>query len=306
MQKSILKKYTINKIISFVLNKYLSFPTLKFLLNTKTIFIKDLYINFWLYISKGNKNFQKFFFKGSNDVNKSIDKIHFNIHENVSYLNNNCLEILETYGVLVIENALTQNEHSEIVKIFKNLKIKNNTSLKQNDYVLKYFEEIEITNFINLQKISNFFTKHVYGKFLKAYAQFHIHQSKKIPETNVINGDNNMHIDRFLPNMKIYYSPFDITSVQAPFCYALGSHKINSYYVNYIKRAKFFSEEDSMSKKFLNFKKELVCKKNSLIVALTNGFHARKPFLKIAKRQVVFLQYHKSFNKTSLLAGKFF
>ena len=44
----------------------------------------------------------------------------------------------------------------------------------------------------------------------------------------IINGDNNIHIDRFLPNMKIYYSPFEITKDDAPFCYALGTHKINS------------------------------------------------------------------------------
>jgi hypothetical protein len=302
---SILKKVTINKIIRHISNKYLSFPTLKFLLSKKNKFFKNLYINFWLFVAKGNSNFSPFFFNEGNKVDIKKEEIYHDIHENFSYLNDNCVRILESNGVLVIENALTQNEHAEIVKIFNNLEIKNNISLRQNDYLLKYFEEKEISNFMNLNRISNFFTKQVYGSFLKAHAQFHIHQSIKIPEI-VINGDNNMHIDRFLPNMKIYYSPFQITDSDAPFCYALGSHKINSHYIDYIKCAEFFSEEDPMSKRFLEHKKDLVCKKNSLIVALTNGFHGRKSFSKIAKRQVVFLQYHKSFNKISLLRRKFF
>ena len=78
--------------------------------------------------------------------------------------------------------------------------------------------------------ICHYFTKKVFGKPLKPLAQFHVHRSKKIPES-IINGDNNMHIDRFLPNMKLYYAPFEITKDDAPFCYAVGSHKINSQYI---------------------------------------------------------------------------
>lgn len=304
MVEIVFKKFTLNNILTYISKKYLSFPTLNFLLRTKNKFFKNLYINFWLFISKGNFNFSIFFFKNRNKVCIKKEEIYHDIKENFSYLNDNCIRTLESNGVLVIENALTRNEHAKIVKIFNNLEIKNNISLRQNDYVLKYFEEKEISNFMNLKRISDFFTKQVYGRFLKTHAEFHIHQCKKIPEI-VINGDNNMHIDRFLPNMKIYYSPFQITDSDAPFCYALGSHKISSHYIDYIKCAEFFSEKDPVSKRFLDYKKELVCKRNSLIVALTNGFHGRKSFMKIAKRRVVFLQYHKSFNKVSLLRSKF-
>lgn len=298
MKTSILNKLTISKIISFIYKKYFSFPTLKFLLNLKKSFIKNLYVDFWVFVSKRNLNFKFFFFNtNSNTDNESL---YLDIQENISYLNNSCANILKNNGILVIENALPKNEHSEIVKVFNNLKIKETSSLRQNDFVLKYFEEMEISNFSNLNKISNFFSKMVYGRSLKALAQFHIHQCKKIPE-KIINGDNNMHIDRFLPNMKIYYSPFEITKDDAPFCYALGTHKINSDYIHYVKKAKYFSEEDSEAIKFINFRKEILCNKNSLVVALTNGFHGRKSFSKITRRQVVFLQYHKAFNKLSLL-----
>ena len=48
---------------------------------------------------------------------------------------------------------------------------------------------------------------------------------------------------------------------------------------------------------------EVTCKANTIIVALTSGFHGRKPFLKEIDRKLIFLQYHKSFNKNSLLFG---
>ena len=300
MNFDIIYKLTLGNIKNFIYKKYFSFPTLKFLLNTKKKNIKNLYVDFWVHMSKKNLNFKKFFFNSK--INTFNENVYLDIQENINYLNQSCEKILQTNGILVIENALPQNEHSKIINIFNKLKIKNTKSLRQNDFIQKYFEEIEISNFSNLNKISNFFTKMVYGRSLKALMQFHIHQCNKIPE-KIINGDNNMHIDRFLPNMKLYYSPFEITKDDAPFCYALGSHKINSQYIEYIKNAKHFSEEDSESLKFLNFKKELFCKKNTLIVALTNGFHGRKPFEKTTKRQVVFLQYHKSFNKFSLLFG---
>ena len=49
-----------------------------------------------------------------------------------------------------------------------------------------------------------------------------MHKSKSIPE-NIINGDNHLHMDRFLPNLKLYYSPFKIEKSDAPFNFVKGS-----------------------------------------------------------------------------------
>ena len=103
--------------------------------------------------------------------------------------------------------------------------------------------------------------------------------------------------------MKILYSPFEINSEGAPFCYAIGSHKINDKYIHFVKKSKKFNESEENAKEFIINKKEVTCKANSIIVALTSGFHGRKPFLKQKDRKLIFLQYHKSFNKTSLLFG---
>ena len=46
---------------------------------------------------------------------------------------------------------------------------------------------------------------------------------------------------------------------------------------------------------------KILLKKNSLVVALTNGIHGRSPFLDLKERMLVFLQYARSFNKLSFL-----
>ena len=295
--KNINIKIFFYKVLNFFIKKYLSFPTLKFIISTNNNFVKNLYINFWISLSRKKNYFYKFFFKANNGVNY---KINIDIKKKIENLNEECLNILEKNGIIIIENALSENDQSKIIENFNKISIKENRNLRKNETLLKYFEEFDINNFSTLKKISDFFTSKVYGKVLKTSTEFHIHDALKIPEV-IINGDNNFHIDRFLPNMKLYYSPFDINENGAPFCYALGSHKIDNQYINFIKSSKLFTDVDPNAKHFLKDKKEITCKANSLVVALTNGFHGRKPFLEKTTRKLVFLQYHKSYNKISLL-----
>ena len=295
--KNINIKIFFYKVLNFFIKKYLSFPTLKFIISTNNNFVKNLYINFWISLSRKKNYFYKFFFKANNGVNY---KINIDIKKKMENLNEECLNILEKNGIIIIENALSENDQSKIIENFNKISIKENRNLRKNETLLKYFEEFDINNFSTLKKISDFFTSKVYGKVLKTSTEFHIHDALKIPEV-IINGDNNLHIDRFLPNMKLYYSPFDINENGAPFCYALGSHKIDNQYINFIKSSKLFTDVDPNAKHFLKDKKEITCKANSLVVALTNGFHGRKPFLEKTTRKLVFLQYHKSYNKISLL-----
>ena len=105
--------------------------------------------------------------------------------------------------------------------------------------------------------------------------------------------------------MKILYSPFEITSDGAPFSYALGSHKINDNTLNFVKnQKKNLMRVRKVQKNLLKIKTEITCKANTIIIALTSGFHGRKAFSKKTDRKLIFLQYHKSFNKISLILDK--
>ena len=292
----------LKKILKFLLKKYLSFPTLSFVMSNHNSLIKKFYIEFWVYISKRNKFFRKFFFDNKN-ANFEYDKIIFELNNKIENIDEDCLSSLSKNGILILENALSKNEHDSIVNIFDKIFITHNQNFRSNNSVIRYFESFDINNFKFLKSVSDYFTKQVYGRILNTNAELYIHKSLKIPE-DIEPGDNNYHIDRFLPNMKILYSPFEITKNSAPFCYALGSHKINDYYLNFVKNSKKFDESEMDASFFLKDKKEIVCKSNSIIVALTSGFHGRKSFETLSERKLIFLQYHKSFNKISLLLGK--
>ena len=127
---------------------------------------------------------------------------------------------------------------------------------------------------------------------------------KQLPEEKVI-GDNVLHIDRWVPNFKLIYSPFEVNIEDAPFTYLLESHKINKTYKKMILDNNF---QDIEENQLYDLKKttKILLKKNSLVVALTNGIHGRSPFLDLKERMLVFLQYARSFNKLSFLSYKKF
>tara|TARA_B110000208_G_scaffold30690_1_gene40422 strand:- start:166 stop:1071 length:906 start_codon:yes stop_codon:yes gene_type:complete len=294
-------KNFMKKLFPFLFKRYLSFPTLSFLISTNNKFIKNLYIDFWIFISKRNSSFNSFFFNPLNDKFK-IKQTTYNLDNQIDNLNEDCLKSLKHNGILILENALPKDENESIINIFNKISIKHNENFRSNNSLIRYFEQHDLKNFKLLKLISDYFTHQVYGKTLNSDAEFYIHKPLKIPE-EIEHGDNNLHIDRFLPNMKILYSPYAISTKEAPFCYAMGSHKINNLYKNFIKISKKFNESEDEAKFFLKNKKEITCKANSIIVALTSGFHGRKSFEIFSDRKLIFLQYHKSYNKISLLFG---
>ena len=49
------------KLINFIKKKFFSFPTLNFLISSKSSLLKNLYVNFWIFVSKKNKSFKNIF-----------------------------------------------------------------------------------------------------------------------------------------------------------------------------------------------------------------------------------------------------
>ena len=101
------------------------------------------------------------------------------------------------------------------------------------------------------------------------------------------------------------YFPYEVDKDSSPFAFALGSHKITKSYLDFFldNNDRIFDERNPNSKKFLNFKKEIHVKENSLVIALTNGFHSRTAFRKLKDRCAIFFTY-PTFNLLSLLFPK--
>lgn len=295
-----------SKTLKFFEKKYFSLPSLDFLEKIKKIVLKKFIVHFWLFFSKRNKNIKFFFFEKS----EPIEKIYFEKKE-INFLDNSefVLSSLAYNGIIVIENALPQNEHNLIQNYFvklENVKVAYNKNhweqmpkIYKTENKLRMVSTKKIHEFSELSKLSSFFSKKVYGKDYKNNAEFYLDRALRIPEDK-IKGDNFIHIDRYVPNMKILYYPFEINLDNAPFTYCLGSHKINKNYTDFVLNGKRFDETEEGSDFFLKNKKKITAKENSLVIALTSGFHGRSSFNKLKSRMIVFLQF-TSYNKLSLI-----
>ena len=139
-------------------------------------------------------------------------------------------------GLLIIENALPQQERSKILEYFDELKKNDKFEKLKEPSTQKFFDEVnEIMgptyNFRVLNEYSSQFSKEIYGKIVEPTVEFRYLKQKKILKKT--KGATYLHSDRFLPHFKLYYAPHEITIEDAPLEYVLSSHKINNNFINF-------------------------------------------------------------------------
>ena len=286
------------KKIKTVYERIVYYPGLKFGY-TKSNLYKKIVIKFTIFLAKRNKKFTEIFFSESQPV--SFEKIRYNFANQI--FDKQKFDSLKDNGILILENILDQKEHKAIQNDFElnfdtNLAEEIN-NIKSEAILMKRIDK-KINQDSSLIKISNLITKEIYGCLVKPNHHYLYTQAINLPEKN-FPGDNIFHVDRFLPNLKIIYFPHSVDKDSSPFKYALGSHKINQKYLNFFINNKewVFDERNPESQKFLTNAKEIPVNENSLIVALTNGFHSRTPFRKKSERSALFFTYPQ-FNLVSL------
>tara|TARA_B100001175_G_C19497318_1_gene636082 strand:- start:53 stop:988 length:936 start_codon:yes stop_codon:yes gene_type:complete len=285
-----------SKIIT-IYERIFYYPGLKFGYLKSNLY-KNFIIKSTIFFAKRNKKFKEIFFS---EVDQSLLKLaNYDFKENI--ISQTHVDSLKDNGIIILENVLNAKEHSEI----KNDFIKNfNSNLsekilgkKSDSIIIKKIDKNSHES--SLINISNLISREIYGKSVKPSHHYLYHKSAKLPEEQ-FPGDNILHVDRFLPNLKIIYFPFNVDKNSAPFRYALGSHKISNEYLNFFLDNKkwIFDERNIESKKFLKDAIEVPAKENSLVIALTNGFHCRTPFREKTDRSALFFTY-PSFNLISL------
>ena len=281
---------------------------------TKYKIIKKLYMSFNLFFARKNKHFVKFFFETENNDNEC--NTNFNLNKNY-HISEAQFQSLEKNGIIVLENALTESEHYDISKNFDEFKkalidkklyqykdksFSNINGLNHRSY---YNENSKLDTNFNLKKISDQITKKIYGQIIEPSLTYGYNELKNLPDPP-ISGDNLWHSDRYLPNLKLLYFPFG-TPKGAPFKFALGSHKINSDFLNfYLNNSESVNTNGDIKspedeEKLIKEIKVCSVKPNSLVVALTNGFHARSSFEAPGDRSLLFLLY-SNFRLSSLIS----
>jgi hypothetical protein len=295
------------KFFNVLYKRLFTIPSLEFLKKFKSKKIKLLYLNFWFFFSKKNINFKKICF----DSSKINEKRVFNFNKN-NISDDEIVESLSGNGIAIIEDILSKKNLERLLSLINELKTTPFDSPKNlllQKVERKIFDDqkrerlvcdFQNINFEELDYLTRKISFMFYGRTLVPTKSLYIDTCFDIPESK-IRGDNYLHVDRFLPNLKILYSPFTITENNAPFAYSLNSHKINSVYKNFILSAKNFDETDQGVESFLKKKSVITLKANSAIVAITNGFHGRTSFNKSGERVILFHQFNRSFDKLSYL-----
>lgn len=272
---------------------------------------KKSHLDFWLNKSKQNPSFRKFFFeenKIENVFSEDISDYTFDAMHSFS-ITEEMLDTLKKSGLLIIKNALPDHEKENVIKHFLELKNKKITKKWVGEVAIDIREEseiqrgyIDIEQFEHLNRYSDQATKNIYNRIVKPTVELHYLKLKKILEKKPLRGETFLHSDRFLPHFKMFYTPFKIEKDDAPFQYAIGSHKINEDYVNFFLKSKYFDETDKGSSKLIKKLVTVTSDENTLYIAFTNGLHKRSAFTKEnSERFMMFFQYVERFNKFNYL-----
>lgn len=289
------------------------YPRIQNFVQIKSKIIRNIIFNFYRRLVQKNNNLKSYFIessKGNNNIYFDKDDFEKNIHKIFNSLADN--------GIVVIENILDKKEKNKINEYFDELHINKISTEWINDKIIdasgiKYKDSKqvqikclckELKYMPQLDNIIKIITKNIFGKNVDTFAEFYLHNSLVDGEKPGEYEDTFFHSDRYMPCLKIFYSPNSITEIDGPFGFIKGSHKLNNKLMK-----EFFMNTNSSIIKNTEISKDLssnevkaICNENSLVIAFTNGLHKRNIFLKKnVFRKTVFFQFTKKFNKLSLL-----
>lgn len=124
-------------------------------------------------------------------------------------------------------------------------------------------------------------------------------------------GDSNtiLHIDRFVPAIKLFYYPHAIRSVQmSPFGFVPESHFIDQAYLDAVRefyRTPYGSRPMAICHLTQNQEVPALVEGNSLVLAYTNGLHRRIPFADDAPqgsfRESACFMFYNLYTRSTLL-----
>ena len=297
-----------NKLINYTNRKLLRTPGVEFLKKEIDLQKRKKYLDYWFNKVLKKKSFNKYFSK-NNEKSNFYKKIRFCCTDDFT-ISDEMMSSLSENGVLVIENALPKDEFNLIKEYFNDLKEKKFEkkwlSKPVNPFFFSEVDEIrgllEVDRFKILKKYSDIASKEIYEKIVKPTVELHHLRINKNLEKENKEKATYLHVDRFLPHFKIFFTPTKITENGAPFQYSLGSHKITKDYINFFINGNNFNETDLSAKPLINDLETITADENTLFIAFTNGFHKRTCFLENKQeRSMLYLQYIERYNKFNYL-----
>ena len=278
------KELIISKILKKIpiISWFLSYPEvfIKFPLKNLNIKINFFRLKFWTLLVNRVSIFN-YIYKNSCDKNIQIYKSQ---ESNIKSLMeaSDLFEIItkaKIFGCSYLNDFLDIEEYSSLLNEFSD----ENFSLPSSKILFGsgvncINKRISKKNLKIFDEKIRIITKHLLGKniSIKEIGMQRLERvSKDINDSNTL-----QHIDRFLPAVKFFYFPKDVSKEQGPFGYIPFSHLINDKYIKSVKKGFLENNESPFSIPNPSDFNEvaLTVKANTFVVAFTNGIHRRIPF----------------------------
>lgn len=278
-----------------------------------SIFYNNLRLKFWVHITESSGKFNYIFLNKSPLELEKYENIKEESQKLETFKANNINELIfkaKTYGCAFITNYLDQDTFTYLADKY----VHSSKSLVKSK--TKFGEGVQCINSnIDSQDLSFFdsdikiITKNVLGRSTKFNAIY-----QKLLNTSLDEGDINTikHIDRWLPAIKIFYFPREVSLSESPFGYIPFSHIINKSYLNKVKdgiktRSKYSYPLFKINNPTSNEELLFSVPKNTILLAFTNGIHRRTPFIKSAneERHTFRFLFYNEFTKFDLLKNYF-
>tara|TARA_Y100000589_G_C27194881_1_gene646339 strand:+ start:2823 stop:3851 length:1029 start_codon:yes stop_codon:yes gene_type:complete len=316
------------------------FPSLPSKYNKFAFYKFEISFKFWSFICKRNKKLAKFYTKENIKYDKfNISDITFDFNnlEISSAKDIDFPDIFYKTGIIIFKNFLSQETKEDYLSLIDELK---NYTFQENKSVLNQFgfsnnrgirfdyEKRNKNVEQNIYRINSKRFNHGEWKICRNLVKSFFGKDVFPKELMLINTRSNgiedecqskiIHIDRYLPVIKMFYSPFSIGIDQSPFQYIPTSQLIDKNYKDNIWRTIkecHFKKQNCLPESdhyyYHNYSIDdilpITCSENSLIIAATNGLHGRRGFdtENPQERWLTFMEFYRKFNKLSLLLSAF-
>jgi hypothetical protein len=234
--------------------------------------INLLHFAFWTFIAKRSKHTQLWYRESSANPTYGSPATDFQASD------------LLRDGVVIIKDFLNTSALYDVQRELSSTDMPDITPRRYGSGVLAYYSHLSAETIEHFEaRIKDIFFSiwgYAYSGPLAASVQ-----KLRLPRGQLDSADSNteLHIDRFLPAVKIFYFPYEVKDNEAPFGYVLGTQMIDSRYQNCVKDS-FRILSGKINRPFElphhPYKNEyrIALPANSLVVAATHGLHRRVPF----------------------------
>ena len=268
-----------SKLIQTLFNCPDVYPT-GFFSGVRNPFLNKIRMRFWTFIVKKQKKYQDFY---KNYVYAKNPKL-----TDITSTQEDASKFLKEYGIALVKDVLNKKELEEFISISKDHLAQAPKQIIGDSVIA---ERAKVLNrgsksTTKLIKIANNLFNESICNSKKEDIHIHIEKlTKPINKRDFNDTNSEMHSDRFIPTIKIFFYPFGVELGHSQFEFIPYTHLINSDFCksyddfyDKVSTKKIHHNPCSIKNPTNQKSLKLAVPPNSLVICATNGIHRRSKF----------------------------